>query len=207
MSDQPTILVVDDEIRSLESLQRILSDDFDVRTASNVTDATRILEDEWVQVILCDQRMPDQSGVEFLQEVRRRWPDIIRMIVSGYTDAHDIIDGVNEAGIYQYITKPWHPENLILTLQNACKLYALQRENELLAVEMKMLPSSAGRVIDRRKQKLRKDYDFDDGIIRGKESPMNAVCETLRQVAPYDVPVLLSGASGTGKELAARALH
>ncbi|MCC0060754.1 MAG: response regulator, partial [Rhodobiaceae bacterium] len=133
MSDQPTILVVDDEIRSLESLQRILSDDFDVRTASNVTDATRILEDEWVQVILCDQRMPDQSGVEFLQEVRRRWPDIIRMIVSGYTDAHDIIDGVNEAGIYQYITKPWHPENLILTLQNACKLYALQRENELLA--------------------------------------------------------------------------
>ena len=67
MSDQPTILVVDDEIRSLESLQRILSDDFDVRTASNVTDATRILEDEWVQVILCDQRMPDQSGVEFLQ--------------------------------------------------------------------------------------------------------------------------------------------
>ena len=158
-------------------------------------------------MILCDQRMPQQSGVEFLKSVRQRWPDIIRMIVSGYTDAHDIIDGINEAGIFQYITKPWHPENLILTLQNACRLYGLQRENELLAIELKMSPSGARKVVSERREALRKDYDFDDGIIRGKTSPMNDVCATLRQVAPYDVPMLLFGASGTGKELAARALH
>ncbi len=203
----PTILVVDDEIRSLESIARILFDEFDVKTASNITDATRVLEQEWVQVVLCDQRMPEQTGVEFLKTVREKWPDAIRMIISGYTDAHDIIDGINEAGIYQYITKPWHPENLVLTLQNACRLYALQRENELLAVELKMSPSGAGKKISDRKESLKRDYDFDDGIIRGRDSPMNGVCETLRQVAPYDVPVLLSGASGTGKELAARALH
>ncbi|WP_305987534.1 sigma-54 dependent transcriptional regulator [Roseibium sp. MMSF_3544] len=207
MTDLPTILVIDDEIRSLESISRILDEEFEVKTASTIAEATQVLEDEWVQIVLCDQRMPDQTGVEFLKTVRQRWPDAIRMIISGYTDAHDIIDGVNEAGIFQYITKPWHPENLILTLQNACRLYALQRENELLAVELKMSPSGASKTIADRRESLRRDYDLKDGIIRGPDSPMNAVCSTLQQVAPYDVPVLLSGSSGTGKELAARALH
>ncbi|QKV17325.1 sigma-54-dependent transcriptional regulator [Oricola thermophila] len=203
----PTILVIDDEVRSLESLARILDDDFDVRTAATIREATEVLETEWVQVILCDQRMPEQTGVEFLKSVRTRWPDVIRIIVSGYTDAHDIIDGINEAGIFQYITKPWHPESLILTLKTACRLYQLQRENELLAIELKMSPAGARQKVRDRREQLRRDYDFDDGIIRGEESPMNAVCEMLKQVAPYDVPVLLTGASGTGKELAARALH
>ncbi len=207
MTDLPTVLVVDDEIRSLEALERILNDDFDIKTAATIAEAEKILEEEWVQVILCDQRMPDQSGVEFLKNVRTRWPDVVRMIISGYTDAHDIIDGVNDAGIYQYITKPWQPDRLILTLQNATRLYALQRENELLAIELKMSPSGAKKLVADRRQSLRKNYDFDDGIIRAEDSPMNAVCETLRQAAPYDVPVLLTGASGTGKELAARALH
>ncbi|QDG78725.1 sigma-54 dependent transcriptional regulator [Labrenzia sp. PHM005] len=207
MTDLPTILVIDDEIRALESISRILDEDFDVKTASTVGEATKILKEEWVQIVLCDQRMPEQTGVEFLKTVRHRWPDAIRMIISGYTDAHDIIDGVNEAGIYQYITKPWHPENLILTLKNACKLYTLQRENELLAVELKMSPSGVSKRVTKDKERLRQDYDFDDGIIRSAGSPMDEVCKTLRQVAPYDVPVLLSGSSGTGKELAARALH
>ncbi len=207
MSELPTILIVDDEVRSLESLSRILADDFDVKTASTIGEADQILEHEHVQVILCDQRMPEQSGVEFLTRARHRWPDMIRMIVSGYTEAHDIIDGINEAGIYQYITKPWHPDNLLLTLKNATQLYDLQRENELLAVEIKMSPSGARKVVSDRRERLRKDFNVDDGIIRAADSPMNAVCDLLRQVAPFDVPVLLSGASGTGKELAARALH
>ncbi|MEJ2117291.1 MAG: sigma-54 dependent transcriptional regulator, partial [Alphaproteobacteria bacterium] len=207
MSEMPTILIVDDEIRSLESLTRILSEDFDVRTANTVASAWDILENELVQVILCDQRMPDQSGVEFLTECRNRWPDIIRMIVSGYTDASDIIDGINTAGIYQYITKPWHPDALILTLKNAVRLFALQSENELLANELKIFPSSADKKVNERRSILRRNFDFDDGIVRAEDSPMNEVCDTLRLVAPFDVPVVLFGGSGTGKELAARALH
>ncbi|EHK54676.1 sigma-54-dependent transcriptional regulator [Allomesorhizobium alhagi] len=207
MSDLPGILIVDDEIRTLEALRRILSEDFVVHIASDTKAACSILEMEWIQVILCDQRMPGTSGIEFLKQARIRWPDIVRMIISGYTDAHDIIDGINEAGIYQYITKPWHPENLTLTLKNAVQLYALQRENELLAVEMRMAPCSASKLVLERRKALKRDYDFNDGIIRSPTSPMNAVRDALKQVAPFDVPVLLIGASGTGKELAARALH
>jgi two-component system response regulator HupR/HoxA len=201
------ILIVDDEIRSLETLERTLSFDFTVFTASSVDEARKILSDEWIQIILCDQLMPEMTGVEFLQEVREKWPETIRIIISGYTEAEDIITGINKAGIYQYITKPWQPDNLILTLQNAANLFDLQRQNELLAIELKMTADSAQRIIDQRRSKLKDAFKDDNGIIRSKESPMNEVCDQLRQVAGYDVSVLICGESGTGKELAARALH
>jgi two-component system response regulator HupR/HoxA len=164
MTRLPTVLVVDDELRSVEALQRILEEDFDIRTAVTVHDAETILENEIVEV-LCDQRMPDMTGVEFLKP-RARWPDAVRMIISGYTDADDIISGINDAGIYQYVTKPWQPEALILTIQNAVRLYRLQRENELLAVELKMSATRAERVVASRRQELKAQYHSDDGIVR-----------------------------------------
>lgn len=203
----PSILIIDDEIRSLEALERNLVDFFDVKTANSVEHAAEILENEWIQIVLCDQRMPDMTGIDFLKQVRIKWPDVVRMIISGYTDAQDIITGLNEAGIYQYITKPWDPKQLLLTLHNAIKLFELQRQNDLLAIDLKMTAQSAERVLVSKRKKVRAHYKSNDGIVRAKNSPMNAVCDVLDQVAPYDVSVLLTGASGTGKELAARSLH
>lgn len=207
MNSVPTILVVDDELRSLETLQRILEDDFEVMTALNAEEAERILQREWVQVILCDQRMPEITGVDFLKQVRDKWPDVIRIIISGYTDSEDIISAVNEAGIYQYITKPWHPDNLLLMLKNATRLYELQRQNEALSIELKMMPEQLHRTLHDKRKTLRDNFLHGDGIVRSESSCMNAVCDKLHRVAPYDVSVLLAGESGTGKELAARALH
>ena len=130
----PVVLVVDDEPRSLQTITRVLEDEFDVLTATGSAEAERILAREWVQVILCDQRMPGETGVVFLARVREQWPDTVRIIVSGYTDAEDIIAGVNRAGIYQYLTKPWTPDALLLTVRGAVQLARLQRENETLAL-------------------------------------------------------------------------
>ena len=207
MNSLPTVLIVDDEVRSLETLQRILEDDFDVKIAENVEVARRVLETEWVQIILCDQRMPEITGVEFLKQVREQWPEVIRMIISGYTDSEDIISAVNEAGIYQFVTKPWHPDSLILLLKNAAELFALQRKNEILSVELKMSPSRLQSAMNQKRRRLKQDYSCDDQIVRSPQSCMNQVCEKIRRVSPYDVSVLLTGESGTGKELAARALH
>jgi two-component system response regulator HupR/HoxA len=151
--------------------------------------------------------MPDRTGIDFLIDVRERWPEVIRLIISGYTDTEDVIRGINQAGIYQYITKPWQPDSLLLTLKSAAQLFMLSRENELLNAEMKMTPRHAMAAVNQRRRIVREKYHFDDGIIRATSSPLNEVCDRLRQIAPYDVSVLLQGESGTGKELAARALH
>ena len=207
MNALPTVLIVDDEVRSLESMNRILAEEFDVKIAANVTEAEALLQTEWVQIILCDQRMPDMTGVEFLKKVREQWPDVIRMIISGYSDSEDIISALNDAAVYQYITKPWHPDHLILTLKNAAELFQLQRQNESLSVELKLSPRHLEAAMDEKRQILRDSYQCDDGIIRTRHSCMNAICDKIRRVSPYDVSVLLTGESGTGKELAARALH
>ncbi len=204
---KPTILIVDDEPRSLEALERTLYDEFDILTAETAAEAERLLAENWVQVILCDQRMPGESGVAFLTRVRERWPDVIRIIISGYTEADDIIAGLNEAGIYHYITKPWQPEKLILTLKNALAMFELQRQNELLAIELRLSEEGARRKVNDNRRRLKRQYDFDDGIVRARNSPMNRICDMLARVAPYDLSVLFLGESGTGKELAARAIH
>jgi len=207
MENIPSILVVDDEQRSLESIQRILGDRFDVHIANNIEDAENILQREWIQILLCDQRMPDMTGVEFSQKVRTEYPDVIRMIISGYTESADIIDAINKGGIYQYITKPWHPDELITKLTNAVELFRLQRENEQLAVELKLKPDTIEQAMIVKRRALKARYDWDQGIVRSPESGMNSVCNMIRNIAPYNVNVLLSGESGTGKELCARALH
>ncbi len=207
MLNLPTVLVLDDEQRSVESLARILDEDFDVHCATDIAEAREILQREWVQIILCDQRMPEMSGVEFLAEVREQWPAVIRMIISGYTDSADIIDAINTAGIYHFISKPWQPADLVLKLQNAAQLFQLQRQNEQLSIELKLRPETLADELNEKRRLLQARFDWDQGIVRTSHSSMNRICETIQQVAPYDVSVLLTGESGTGKELCARALH
>lgn len=96
----PTVLVVDDEVRSQEVMRRTLDEEFTVLTASDADEARVKMERFDISVILCDQRMPGLTGVLFLKEVRERWPDTVRIVISGYTDSEDIIAGINKAGIY-----------------------------------------------------------------------------------------------------------
>jgi len=206
VSEMPSVLVVDDEVRSLESLRRTLEEDFVVFTASSAEEALAVLEREWIRLVLCDQRMPGTSGVQFLSEVRDKWPDAIRIIISGYTDSEDIIAGINQAGIYQYLLKPWQPEQLLLTLRGAAEMYRLQADNQRLSVDLKVSePVMRRRVADKR-EAVRRSF-ASDSLLRMADSPMNEICDLLEKVAKLDVPVLLTGESGTGKELLARALH
>ncbi|GGB78670.1 hydrogenase transcriptional regulatory protein HoxA [Marinobacterium zhoushanense] len=205
-SPRATVLCVDDETRSLETLERTLDEEFDVLTASSTEQAWELLEQQRVHAVLCDQRMPGETGVEFLIRVREHWPQTARLILSGYTESEDIIRGLNEAGIFQYLTKPWHPDHLLLALRNACRMVALQSENELLATEIRLTTPQAESQLQAKKERLRQRFDFSE-ILRAEDSPLNALCNQVAQVAPYDISVLVTGPSGSGKELFARALH
>ncbi|MEI6802536.1 MAG: sigma-54 dependent transcriptional regulator [Burkholderiales bacterium] len=206
----PAVLIVDDEVRSQEALRRTLEEDFEVFCASSAAVGMEILEHEQAQapirVVLCDQRMPGTTGVAFLKEVRNRWPDAVRIILSGHTDAEDIISGVNEAGIWQYLLKPWQPEQMLLTLKRAAEVWRLQQENQRLSLDLRTAEPVLKKRVESKYEKLRHAYGL-DGLIRAPGSPLNAVCDLVERIAPFDLSVLVTGESGTGKEMVARALH
>ncbi|WP_425101315.1 sigma-54-dependent transcriptional regulator [Tropicibacter sp. S64] len=202
----PTILLVDDEAHSLSAMRMALEDDFDILTASGAEEAAALMEEHFVQVIFCDQRMPGRSGVEFLCEVRDRWPDTVRIIITGYTETSDMIAAINDAGIYQFLTKPWHPDQLLMVAKNAADLFTLSREHDRMSLEMRYLSRSVESKIEAQRKVLREGLGFEK-VLRAPNSPLNAVIEQARQFASFDVPVLISGEAGTGKSAIARAMH
>jgi len=201
-----TVLVVDDEERSLEALRRTLEEDFTVFTAISAEAGEVIMAREFVHIVLCDQRMPGMQGVEFLRRVRDQWPGTVRLILSGYTDAEDIIAGINQAGIWHYLLKPWHPEQLLLTLKSAAELWRLQQENQRLSLELRDSPEQLARQVAGRRGKLRARSGF-DRLTRAADSPLNGICDLAQRIAGHELSVLVTGESGTGKELLARAIH
>jgi CheY-like chemotaxis protein len=139
-----------------------------------------ILENEQstgaIRIVLCDQRMPGMTGVEFLKQVRDRWPDVMRIILSGYTDAEDIIAGVNEAGIWQYLLKPWQPEQLLLTLQRARRSGACSRKTSACRSRCAPPSRSCGSASRAKKGAPTRASGW-PADPRGPGSPLNAVCD------------------------------
>lgn len=200
------VLVVGDEPRAVEAMERVLKFQFQVFTATSAAEAEEILRYEFIQVIVCDHRMPDETGVDFLGRIREQWPDVIRILISAYSDMEDTIRSINKAGIYQYISKPWEPDQLILTVRNAVELFNLNRQNRLMAVELKLTPDTARKTVHKKAQQLKQQYRFDE-IIRTPGGELDKVLNRVRQIAPFDISVLIHGPSGSGKELVARAIH
>jgi response regulator RpfG family c-di-GMP phosphodiesterase len=120
MRHEHTVLFVDDEVNILKALQRLLrTEDMNVLCASRAAEALDLLEKHPTQVVVTDQRMPEMSGVDFLAHVRERQPEIVRMMLTGYTEMKVAVDAINRGEIYRLITKPWNDDELRATLRQA----------------------------------------------------------------------------------------
>lgn len=117
---KPKLLVVDDEPDNLDLLYRTFHRDFRVLRAESGPEALQILAEEGeVAVIISDQRMPSMSGTEFLSLTATQYPDIIRIILTGYTDVDDLVEAINSGKVFKYVTKPWDDDELKAVVRQA----------------------------------------------------------------------------------------
>ena len=127
-----TLLLVDDEANILTALERLLQQDgYQVLSARSAAEGFELMALHSVQVILCDQRMPVMNGTEFLDRIKNLYPDTFRIILSGYTDLHSILDAINRGSIYRFYTKPWDNEDLRDNIREAFRHYWLLHNHPL----------------------------------------------------------------------------
>jgi two-component system response regulator HupR/HoxA len=199
------ILIVDDEEGILESLELTLGDDYRVFTARNAQEGLAVLEREKIALVIADQVLPGMTGVEFLEKVIERNPTAIRMMLTGYADLASIVRAVNEGRIYRYIAKPWDPDELRLNVRRALESYGLATENVALAAALREANERLRQENLYLRREVERRYAFENLI--GSSPAMLRVFEVMQKVAQTDATVLLSGETGTGKDLVARAIH
>jgi two-component system response regulator AtoC len=181
------ILIVDDE----ESFRHMLSvilikEGYEVDTSSNGEEALQKATASTFDHILCDVRMPRMDGLAFLREIKKTGMETTITVMSAYGTVDTAIEAM-KLGAYDYISKPFKPDEIILTLRKAEEREQLRKENQLLRKE------------------VAKEYSFEN--IVSKNEGMLKIFDVIKKVAHYKSTVLITGESGTGKELVARALH
>jgi DNA-binding NtrC family response regulator len=136
--EKRTVLFVDDEEKILTSLERgLLDESYRTLFANSGKKALEILEKKEVHVIVTDMRMPEMSGLELLKIVREKYPHIVRMVLSGYTQITTLLTAINQGEIFKFITKPWKlEEEFKSAVQQAIDYYNLQAERDELLAEV-----------------------------------------------------------------------
>jgi DNA-binding NtrC family response regulator len=183
-----TILIVDDELDMLKLLRRSLKPDLNcsVETASSAETALQLLEKQPFDLVLSDIKMPGMGGMELLEIIKRKYAEMTVVMMTAYGHIDMAVEAM-KYGAYDFVTKPFEHETLILRLEKALERSALVRENKRL------------------QNACQGQSAFQEMV--GRSPQMQRVFETIQMVAKTELTVLITGESGTGKDLAARAIH
>ena len=181
-----SVLIVDDEKNTREGLGRALRHDYNVFLAENAQTALALLADNPVDVMLSDVRMPGVDGLDLLKDVSMRYPTVVCIMLTAYGSVETAVEAMKR-GAKDFLTKPVNLDHLDITLARAIKQRNLESEN--------------------RELKRQLDSKFGLESIIGSSPAMEEMFDIIRQAAPTQATVLIQGASGTGKELVAQAIH
>ncbi len=182
------ILIVDDEEGMLEVCEETIDSLSNVKitTMSDSAQAAKILKDESFDLLLTDIRMPGLNGIDLLRIARELNPEILVLVLTAYPTVSTAVEAM-KLGATDYITKPFHPDELLATVQRLIKQMRLLEENQFL------------------RRQLERSNSFGEMI--GKSSAMQSIFQIIERVAESDIDVLVLGETGTGKELVARGIH
>ena len=186
MKNRPTILIVDDDRPQRDGLQRALADRYDVLVADEAQKASAILEAQPVDVLLTDLRMPGEDGLKLLRRAGSLSNPPVSIMMTAYGSIENAVEAM-KAGAYHYVTKPVNLDELDLIIGRALKSRKIEAENANLHEQL--------------------DQKFGLENLIGQSPSMLQMFDIIRQVAPTRASVLITGETGTGKELVAHALH
>jgi DNA-binding NtrC family response regulator len=187
MGHSDRILVVDDEVRIRTILAAVLRDEgYHVETAAGGAEAVDMAAAFAPQLVIVDLRMPGMDGIEAIRRIKDRFPRTVGIILTAHGTIQSAVQAIRE-GVYDYLTKPFDNEQMMLVVRRALELHRLTEEVEQLRAALRP-PAGLDRII-------------------GASPRMQEVIRQIRQIAETDATVLIEGESGTGKELAASAIH
>lgn len=186
MTEKPTLLAVDDKESMLKLFERILGEAYSVTLAENGTRALSLLQARQFDVVLSDVRMPGADGFEVLAAVKQAAPETEVILVTAHASVAKAVEAI-KLGAYDYIQKPFDPDDLALVVARAVERRRLRQQTTQLRRELEGV------------------FGFENII--GKSPPMRQLFHVLARAAELDLTVLITGQTGTGKELVAHALH
>lgn len=163
-----TLLFVDDEANILSSLRRLFRPlGYRIFTAGSGAQGLEIMEREAIDLVVSDMRMPEMNGAQFLEQVNKRWPETVRMLLTGYAEIGATIDAINKGHIYRYISKPWEDNDIVLAVRHALRQKQLERENRGLEEltrrqneELRELNANLEEKVKARTEELRQTVGF-----------------------------------------------
>jgi serine phosphatase RsbU (regulator of sigma subunit) len=182
-----SILYIDDEENNLTSFKSTFRRDYHIHVASSGEQALEIMDKHNIQVVITDQRMPDMSGIEFLDKIVTLYPECMRMIMTGFSDMDAIIQAINKGNIYRYISKPWNREDLKITIDSALEVYNLKSQNKHLIDGLKEANQNLERkVMERTRQFEQQQLNITDSIhyARRIQRALMLPSEELEKILP-----------------------
>ena len=181
------ILIVDDEKPIRELIQLVLKEEgFEAETAANGKEALSILEETSFPLVITDLKMPQMGGMDLLDAARKKWPETMFIIITAYASIESAIEALRK-GAYDYLIKPLDLDDIVLRIKRVFEHQDLVLENQYL------------------RNQLEERYSYSNII--GESAKMKQIFTIIDRVAPTKSNVLITGPSGTGKELVAKAIH
>jgi signal transduction histidine kinase len=173
-----TILYVDDEESNLRIFKNTFRHDYNIVTATSGKEGLEVLDNESIDLILTDQRMPGMSGIDFLKRAIDKYPDLNRILVTAYTDYDILREAVNELKIFQYVEKPWDEGDVKATINNALEIHRLKLENQQLTTSLISNNDELRRMNEELNEEIDKHKQTQLELIREKEYAEN--CNLLK---------------------------
>ena len=204
--NRPAVLVVDDEPASVDLLRVTLGRRHQVYCASGGAEALELLQKHpEIGCAIIDQRMPGMSGTEFIAATMGPRPDLIRIILTGYTDIESLIDAVNQGQIFRYLSKPWRKDEIRGVVEQALEIWSLARENDELRDQLQQANDRLRVENTELKKEVRERHGFEE--IVGNSPALQKTLDFVDRVARSETTALILGPTGAGKGEIARAIH